>query len=127
MKSELDRSASFIDSLAMDRKVAFFVRLIYELTIAGRTCYSIDSKGLDNPVLLREINELQHRLAAHIMNMGTDGGYVRSSSDLAALFLEPNYNDELLRREIRKSFINAITGSLKDKKGSEDKNGSGLF
>lgn len=112
MKSDLERSASFIDSLAMDRKVAFFARLMYELTLAGRTCYSFDSKGVDNPVLLREINELQHRLAAHIMKMGTDGDYVRSSSDLAALFLEPNYSDELLCREIRKSFIDAISGSL---------------
>ena len=111
MKSDHDRAASFIDSLDEKGKIAFLARLIYELTLAGRTCYSMDSLGLDGPIQLRAINELQHAVASQIMNITSSRVHLRSASDLAALFLEPNDRDETLYREVRRSFIDAITAS----------------
>lgn len=112
MKSDCERAASFIDSLGEDRKIAFLARLIYELTLAGRTCYSNDSTGVDEPLLLREINELQHKLSAQIMKTASDGLHLLPSSELVALFLVREYVDESFSREIRRSFIDAITASL---------------
>jgi hypothetical protein len=112
MKSDCERAASFIDSLDKDQQVAFLARLIYELTLAGRTCYSIDSMGVDCPLLLREINELQHKLSAQIMKLASDGLHLLPSSELVALFLAREYVGESISREIRRSFIDAITASL---------------
>ena len=112
MKSDCERAASFIDSLGKDRKTAFLARLIYELTLAGRTCYSIDSLAVDHPSLLREINELQHKLSSQIMKLASDGLHLLPSSDLVALFLGREYDDESISKEIRRSFIDAITASL---------------
>ena len=112
MKSDCDRAASFIDSLDKEGKVTLLARLIYELTLAGRACYSMDSPGLDHPNWLRSINELQHALASQIVNVISAGPHLRSSSDLVALFLEPNERDESLYREVRRSFIDAVAASL---------------
>jgi hypothetical protein len=113
MNSDCDRATSFIDSLDKEAMVAFLARLIYELTIAGRACYSTDSPGLVHPNWLRSINELQHALASQIVNTMLARPYVRSSRDLVALFLEPNEREEELYREVRRSFIDAISASLK--------------
>lgn len=113
MKSECERAASYIDSLGKDRKIAFLACLIFELTIAGRTCYSIDLRGIEDPLLLREINELQHMLSAQIVEIASDGLHLIPSLDLVARFLERENSNDSISREIRRSFIDAITVSLK--------------
>ena len=112
MKSDCERAASFIDSLDEDRKLAFLARLIYELTIAGRSCYTNDSTGVGQPLLLRAINELQHALSAEIMKLASAGLGLLPSSVLVARFLEREYADESISSEIRRAFIAAITASL---------------
>lgn len=114
MKSELERAASFIDSLDSERKLAFLARLMYELTLAGRASYSVDSLGVEQPRLLREINELQHKVSSQIMNLVSASTYLRSSTSLAELFLEPKCEDESYGMVIRNSFVDAISAILKE-------------
>ena len=112
MKSELERAATFIDSLSPERKTAFLVRVMYELTLAGRASYSVDSIGIDQPTLLRELNELQHTVSAQLMNIVSGDPHLRSWTSLASLFLESSFKDESLRILIRNSFVYALTASL---------------
>ena len=95
-----------------ERKKAFLARLMYELTLAGRSSYSIESPGLDQPTLLREINELQHKVSSQLMNTLSGGAYLRSSASLAALFLDSNCENEFHRREFRRAFIDALAAMI---------------
>ena len=114
MKSDLERAASFIDSLNSERMLAFLARLMYELTLAGRASYSVDSLGLEQPRLLREINELQHKVSSQMMNMLSASTNLRSSANLTELFLEPTCEDDSYGRVIRNSFVDAISAMLKE-------------
>jgi len=87
MKSDQDRAVALIEASQTIDRLSFLARLIYELTLAGRTSYSPDSAGLDNPTLLREINEIQHQLAAQLMQLITDGHHSLPPSTLVSLFL----------------------------------------
>lgn len=111
MKSDCERAASFIDSLTRERQLAFVSRLMFELTLAGRTGYSMGSNEVDHPRLLREINELQHRLSAQVLKMVSDGLHLLPSSYLVELFLERDV-EESISREIKCSFMDAISASL---------------
>ena len=45
-------------------KIAFLAAVAHALTVAGRSSYSFEGHGLENPVRLRRINEVQHRVLA---------------------------------------------------------------
>ena len=56
-------------SLNENDKAVFLARLMHSLTIVGRVSYRIQSDDLDNPQQLRKINEMQHRVAACLVEV----------------------------------------------------------
>jgi hypothetical protein len=51
-------------ALSKAEKIAFLAAVGHALTISGRTSYSFQNEGLESPVRLRRINEIQHRVLA---------------------------------------------------------------
>jgi hypothetical protein len=49
-------------SYSREEKTAFLLRLVHELTIIARDTYDPESGGVNNPLRLRLINEIQHRI-----------------------------------------------------------------
>lgn len=102
---ERDRAATFIESLSHAKKIDFVACLMYELTVSGRCCYSHDSAGLDNPVLLRKVNEIQHLLSAQLMSLLAENGHLRPWSLIAGMFLRSGPEGRAVPEEIRVALI----------------------
>lgn len=56
-------------SLDRQAKVLFLAKLGHSLTIAGRNSYAVQSDGLERPTQLRQINEIQHRVLACLVEV----------------------------------------------------------
>jgi len=67
MKTE--EAIAFFSALSVDEQKEFLARLSHELTILGRDCYEIDSENFTNPAQMRAINEIQHRIASHLLSL----------------------------------------------------------
>jgi hypothetical protein len=88
----LTEAASEFQSLSAPAKSRFFLRLAHELTIRARGAYGNAGSGVGvaNPAALRAFNELQHKVAGHLLHLtetGTqaypDDVLVRILSDIA--------------------------------------------
>ena len=110
MKSELERAISFIDSMTATNQIRFLTRIVYELTIAGRTTYSFSSSSVDKPECLRIINELQHRVAGVLIKLELQGQSMRLGG-IVELFLADAEPKEC-KREVRRSFLDALAASV---------------
>ena len=64
-------------------KIAFFVTLARELTIAGRASYVPQSEELQHPRWLRQINEVQHRVLACLSELLRGTGNVDFQRSIA--------------------------------------------
>jgi len=67
MKTEV--AIAFFSALSVEEKKEFLARLSHELTILGRDSYEIDSENFTNPAQMRAINEIQHRIALHLLSL----------------------------------------------------------
>jgi len=54
--------------LAPDEQVRLLIRLARELTVVARSYYTPGTDQLDDPVAVRMVNEIQHRVTAHADN-----------------------------------------------------------
>ncbi len=112
MKPDNERVSTYIDSLNDADQIQLLTRLIYELTIAGRMAYAVDSNGLERPVHLREINELQHKLSAHMMSVLVPENEPRSSAFYVNRILAPNHDDSEFANELRRCLMNSLEASV---------------
>ena len=62
--ASISEEAEWLLSKQEQVRVHFLACLLHELTIAGRSSYSARSEELEDPKRLRNINEIQHRVAA---------------------------------------------------------------
>jgi hypothetical protein len=60
----VDEELAFYRSLSASQQQRFLAILAHELTILARGAYSVGGEGIDNPPLIRAINEMQHHLLA---------------------------------------------------------------
>lgn len=78
---EIDREGAWLVSLDDKLKERFLAALGHGLTIAGRNSYTVQEEKLDKPALLRQVNEIQHRVLAclHQLLVGTSNAdFLRS-------------------------------------------------
>ena len=68
VQNELD----WLASLGAADKSAFLAKLAHAITIAARQTYIAGSSGVEKPELLREANEVQHRVLACLINAIAD-------------------------------------------------------
>lgn len=59
-----DAEGQWLASLRSDDRKMFLVNLAHQLTVAGRDSYRPGTEDLDNPRLLRSVNEVLHRVTA---------------------------------------------------------------
>lgn len=109
MKTEQERAAAFVDRLDDAGKMQFLARLMYELTLAARSCCSDESQS--NPVIrdLQAINELQHRLSAEMMKSGSPISTPMPSTALIKLLLTQRACSTGLAGEIQRSLFDALS------------------
>jgi hypothetical protein len=69
----------FFAGLSDQEKAAFLCRLAFEMTIVARETYEAGSEGLEDPILMRSVNELQHRILSHASSL-LRGSMSRSDS-----------------------------------------------
>ena len=82
----------------------------HNLTIAARDSYEVGGTGLRSPERFRNINEVQHRVLAHIhaLSLGDPKRY--PDSVLLSIFFE--YGDEHLRAQILSAFEDALSPAV---------------
>ncbi len=59
----------WLASLGREAKALFLAKLGHTLTVAGRNSYAVQSDGLEKPNQLRQINEIQHRVLACLVEV----------------------------------------------------------
>jgi hypothetical protein len=59
-------------ALSKKQMMLFLSALAAELTVRARATYIPNSDGVENPQRLREFNELQHRVTAHVRDLISD-------------------------------------------------------
>jgi hypothetical protein len=84
-------------------KIEVLVRLSHELTILARDTYEAGSTRLSHPLRLRTINEVQHRISAHVLALLRNDPARYPDDVLAQIILEHD-NDPELRRQIGDAF-----------------------
>jgi hypothetical protein len=94
-------------SLPPAAQLETLVRLAWELTIAGRDTYDPSSQELRHPGRLRALNEVQHRVTAHMLALLTDDAGRYPDEVLAAIVLEQD--DPELRRQVAAAFARSLS------------------
>jgi hypothetical protein len=62
----VEEAIATFSSFSPDEQKEFVAQLMYELTVVVRDSYEAGGDGLSAPPRVRRINEVQHRLAAHL-------------------------------------------------------------
>ena len=96
----------------------FLARLMYELTLSGRACYSTDSPGIDRPNDLRIVNELQHGVSARLMKIHADGQQIENVKSFVEIFLEDKRGTAFFGF-IRLAFFGALKSSAEQRAKSK--------
>ncbi len=103
-------SSTFINTfsaLPAQEKTKALVRLSQELTIVARDTYQTGTLGLLQPVRLRAINEVQHRVSAHFLALlRNDAG--RYPDEVLVNTLLEHDDDQELRRQIGEAFSRVV-------------------
>lgn len=64
---KIKEAASFFSALSIEEQKEFLARLSHELTLLGRDAYEIGTENFTNPSQMRAVNEIQHRIASHLL------------------------------------------------------------
>lgn len=78
----------------------------HNLTIAGRDTYEFQAPGVHSPQRLRQINEIQHRVFAHIVKLSTLNEQRYPNDVLVSIMLE--HEDKELEAQTRWAFEDAL-------------------
>ena len=62
--------AKWVESLDLQGKLMVVARIAHQLTMAARDTYEPGTRGVTDPVRLRSINEIMHRLTRRIVDLG---------------------------------------------------------
>jgi hypothetical protein len=84
-RDEIDRR---YQSLSAEMQIRVLASFGHNLTIAARDSYEFQAPGVRAPQRLRDINEIQHRVFAHISALHTADVARYSDDALLAILLE---------------------------------------
>lgn len=104
MKKVADRLAS-MSTLA---QIGFWARVMYELTLVGRGCYSVQSGQKYCENRMHCVNERQHRISAHMMHLSDGSGGTYPLDVLIGFILEPVPDDRVGTAEFALAFQDAV-------------------
>jgi hypothetical protein len=92
--SEATRRLSALSAEAQLRLLASFG---HNLTVAARDTYEFQAPGVREPMRLRQINEIQHRVLAHILALSKSNQFRYPDDVLISIMLE--HDDGHLRAQ----------------------------
>ena len=75
-----------LSDLSPAEQARFLALLGHELTILGRSSYEFQGPGVTNPRLLRDLNEIQHRVHRQLLSL-TSRGETDFAADVLASWL----------------------------------------
>lgn len=86
----------FLSEMTPESQAQFLARLGHMYTVYGRDAYEFQGSGVTKPRLLRDFNEVHHRLYAQLSSLLTRGEGV-FSADVLAIWLCGEGRDEEFR------------------------------
>jgi hypothetical protein len=84
----VEEAAHAYSALAAGEQARFLALFGHGLTIAARDAYEFQAPGVRAPERLRAINEIQHRVLAHIHSLLTNGEWRYPDDVLVSIMLE---------------------------------------
>jgi len=103
-------SSNFINTLSAlpaQEKIEALVRFSHELTIVARDTYQTGTLGVLHAARLRAINEVQHRISAHVLALLRNDSGRYPDEVLVNIILEHD-DDQELRRQIQEAFSRVL-------------------
>jgi hypothetical protein len=94
-------------SLSPVDQVRFLLRLAFRLTVVARDYYIPQSELLEDPVSVREINELQHRVTAHAFLVLSGDTRRYPDEVLLDIILKDTRERNGLRERVHRAFAEA--------------------
>lgn len=107
----IDSEGNWLASLPYETKSSFLARLSHLLTVAGRSSYKPGTEELDNPIMLRRVNEIQHRVTACLSQLLSMNCEISFQKSIAAWVL--GQDDDELNRILQFAWKSAKEGIVK--------------
>jgi hypothetical protein len=95
-------------ALPRNQQIEALVCLSHELTILARDTYEVGSTGLTHPARLRTINEVQHRIIAHVLALLRNDP-ARYPDDVLVNIILGHEDDPELQRQILQAFSRVLS------------------
>jgi hypothetical protein len=95
-------------SLTPRNRLRALARLAHDLTIVAREYYVPGTMDLTDPAAVREINELQHRVAGQVRALLEDDPMRFPDDVIARIIMEESPGRPALRAAIRREFVRAL-------------------
>ena len=64
---KIEEAIRLFSALSVEEQKEFLAQLSHELTILGRDAYEVGTENFTNPSQMRAVNEIQHRIALHLL------------------------------------------------------------
>jgi hypothetical protein len=100
--NEVHQALETFCKYAPQEKIDFLVQFAHALTILARDTYAVGEDGLTNPVRLRIINEIQHRVTGCLMALCKDAAK-RYPDDVLVRILLDHPEDLDLQRQLQET------------------------
>jgi len=86
--SAIEAESEWLVALEKESKLDFLAKLAHTITVAGRNSYTPQAYGLAKPSQLRQINEIQHRVIACLVEVLRDQSSVSFQQSIAVWVLK---------------------------------------
>ena len=103
---DLAEATRQLSSLPTEAQLRLVAKFGHNLTIAARETYEFQAPGVRAPQRLRQINEVQHRILAHILALSTENAWRYPDDVLISIMLE--HEDEHLSAQAKWAFEDAL-------------------
>lgn len=91
--SAIETEGEWLVALDKEAKLVFLAKLAHAITVAGRNSYTLQTDLLDKPSQLRQINEIQHRVIACLVEVLRDQSSVSFQRSIAVWVLKQSDGD----------------------------------
>jgi hypothetical protein len=103
---DLSEATHRLTGLSCEAQLRLLARFGHNLTVAARDTYEFQAPGVREPKRLRQINEIQHRVLAHILALSTANEWRYPDDVLISIMLE--HKDEHLRAQTLWAYEDAL-------------------
>ena len=103
---DLHAAVRQFSSLSAEMQLRLLARFGHNLTVAARDTYEVQQTGVHSPERLREINEIQHRVLAHILALSEGNEWRYPDDTLVSIMLD--HEDKKLEAQTWWAFNEAL-------------------